>query len=198
MVNKAVKLLRNAYIDIRIQRVFLGGRVVSIDNRSEMYDTVSTGYDGAKLIFFKYYHIKPDDVIVDVGCGKGRVFNYLLYRGLKNKMIGYEINKEVADKTAINLSRYKNVSIHSANIFDDFPKQANVFYLFNPFKESMMNEFKSRIWEMKDKSPVILYYNPTCIEVFNDNRFTTELIDVPVLFFGFPYKLAIIRIAEGG
>ncbi len=193
MIGKVIKTLNNFYIDMMTQRTFLGGRIVSIDGRETTYDTVSTGYDIAELIFFKYYPLNENDVIVDVGCGKGRVFNYLLYKGLKNKMLGYEINPLVAEATQKNLTRYKNVEIIGRNIFDEFPVDANVFYMFNPFKQTMMLEFKENILKMADKKPVILYYNPTCIEVFNDKRFSYKLIDVPILFFGLPYKLAIIK-----
>lgn len=194
MIGKVLKTLNNFYIDMSTQRHFLGGRVVSIDGRETTYDTVSTGYDIAKLIFFQYYPLRETDVLVDVGCGKGRVFNYLLFKGLKNKMLGYEINPLVAEATKKNLSRYTNVEIFASNIFDDFPTTANVFYMFNPFKQTMMQEFKEQILQMRDKKPVILYYNPTCIDVFKDTRFSCELIDVPILFFGFPYKLAIIKL----
>ena len=189
------KVLTNFWIDMLTQRTFLGGRVESIDGRAETYDTVSTGYDIAELIFFKYYPLKTTDVIADVGCGKGRVFNYLLYKGLKNRMIGYEINMDVAEKTKKNLLCYQNVTIDCGNIFDNFPKDVNVFYLFNPFKTAMMQDFKANILKLRDKNPVILYYNPTCLEVFDDPQFNYELIEVPILFFGFPYKLAIIRLA---
>ena len=192
---KLLKTLKNFWIDMSIQRAFLGGRVISIDGREVTYDTVSTSYDIAELIFFKYYPVRENDVIVDVGCGKGRVFNYLLYKGLKNRMVGYEINYLVADKTKMNLSRYKNVEIIGGNIFDDFPDTASIYYLFNPFKQTMMRDFKAKILEMKEKKPVILYYNPTCLDVFDDGHFLCELVDIPISFFGLPYKLAIIRLA---
>jgi SAM-dependent methyltransferase len=192
-VARTIETLRNFWIDLMIQHTFLGGRIVSIDGSKVIYDTVSTGYSAVKLIFLKYYAVRENDVIVDVGCGKGRVFNYLLYRGFKNRMIGYEINTEVAEKTKRNLGSYKNVEIISENIFDRFPKDANLFYLFNPFNHTLMQEFKGHILEMKDKDPVILYYNPTCLHVFDDDRFVYELTDFSRLDLGVPHKLAIIR-----
>jgi len=189
-----IKVAKNFWIDYSIQRTFLGGRVESIDGREMIYDSVSTGYNHAELIFFHYYTIKPNDVIVDVGCGKGRVFNYLLFKGIKNKMIGYEINIPLAEQTRRGLRRYKNVEIKCENIFDEFPYDANLFYLFNPFKLAMMRDFKNEILKLKGNNPTILYFNPTCLEVFDDSQFTYQLIEVPIPFFGFNYKLAIIRL----
>ena len=189
-----LKVVKNFWIDILIQRTFLGGRVESIDGREMIYDSVSTGYSHLEFIFFKFYNIKADDIIVDVGCGKGRVFNYLIYKGIKNKMIGYEINVPLAELTKKRLLRYKNVTIVSGNILESFPYGANLFYLFNPFKKEMMNKFKESIAEIKNNKPVLLYFNPTCLEVFNDSRFTFKLIDIPIPFFGFNYQLAIINL----
>lgn len=194
MFGKVKRLLRNFYIDMATQGTFVGGRVISIDGRESAYDSVNTGYDVLDFIFFKQYQIRDNDVIVDVGSGKGRVLNYLLYKGVKNKIIGYEINSLIADKTKFNLSKYDNVEIYGKNIFDDFPQNANVFYMFNPFKRTMMEDFKEHILSIKYRNPIILYYNPTCLEVFNDLRFKTELIDVPLRFFGIPYKLAVIKL----
>ena len=110
-------------------------------------------------------------------------------------MIGFEINNLVADKLRINLSRFKNVEIKSNNIFDCFPIQANIFYLFNPFKKEMMQDFREQIWKIKENNPIILYYNPTCLEVFEGERFKIELKNMPEKHFGVDYKLAIIRMA---
>jgi hypothetical protein len=63
-------MLKNLYIDLSTQRKFLGGRVESIDGRKMIWDSVSTGYDQIKIIFFELFTISENDVIVDVGCGK--------------------------------------------------------------------------------------------------------------------------------
>jgi SAM-dependent methyltransferase len=191
------RTLKNLRIDFLIQKTFLGGKVPSVDGHKMMAKTESSAYEQVKIVFFEYYSISENDVIVDVGCGKGRIFNYLLYKGINNKMIGYEINKEVGNKTKKNLLRYKNVEIHSENIFDNFPINGNVFYLFNPFYEAMMTEFRERIFSIKDKNPIILYLNPKCIEVFNDRRFIYEIKDVHIPNYNNDLKLAIIRISGG-
>ncbi len=85
-------------IDLLTQRRFLAGGVPSID-RKRLIKTVSTNYEELEIIFFEYNPLKESDVLIDVGCGKGRVFSFTpLYKGLKNKMIGIEINPAVGEK----------------------------------------------------------------------------------------------------
>ena len=68
--------------------------------------------------------------------------------------------------------------------------------MFNPFKKGMMEEFKEQIWNLKNINPVILYYNPTCLDTFIDKRFVIELKSLTISHFGVDYKLAVIRIAN--
>lgn len=181
-------------IDMLMQGTFLAGDVPSIDN-DKLLKTASTNYEEVEIIFFKVLPLTNSNTIVDVGCGKGRVFNYLLYKGLKNKMIGYEINTLVADKTKKRLSKYKNVEILSDDIFNDFPKEGDIFYLYNPFKEEMMREFMSEILKIKDRNPIIIYNTPILINLFyNDENFTCEKFDLPVDKYGYTFTFAVIRV----
>lgn len=180
-------------IDWAIQHTFLAGQIPSIDNR-HIIKTVSTNYEELEVIFFKRVQLKADDVIIDVGCGKGRVFNYLLYKGLRNTMIGYEINREVAYKTRQRLARFKNVSIRSENIFDDFPREGNVFYLYHPFKEEMMKDFVGRMLAITERNPVIVYNNPVYVDFFDPGNFVCEIFDETITEYDYAFKFAVIRV----
>jgi len=179
-------------IDLATQRTFLAGEIPSID-KDNIIKTVSTNYEELEVIFFEYSKLDENDIIIDVGCGKGRVFNYLLYKGLRNKMIGYEINSVVGEKTKKRLKRFKNVEIRCENIFDDFPKEGNIFYLYNPFKEAMITEFMQRILAVSDRNPVILYNNPIHLEIFNNGNFSCQLFEIPVSRYGYTYTFAVIK-----
>ncbi len=159
--------LNRLKIDLLTQRTFLAGQVPSIDNKN-IIKTASTNYEELEVIFFERMKLREDDVIIDVGSGKGRVFNYLLYKGRKNKMIGYEINDTVGLKTRKRLSRFKNVDMRCENIFDHFHEDGNIFYLYNPFKEAMVTQFMNQILKVADRDPVILYNNPVHFDVFNN------------------------------
>ncbi|WP_374948430.1 class I SAM-dependent methyltransferase [Mucilaginibacter sp.] len=182
-------------IDILTQRKFLAGQIASIDN-DHIIKTVSTNYEELEIMFFEHLTIKPDDVIIDVGCGKGRVFSYLLYKGLKNKMIGYEINPVVGEETKKRLAKYKNIEITCINIFDEFPKEGNIFYLYNPFKEDMMSQFITDILKVTDRDPVIIYNNPIHLSLFDNGKFTYEYIDKPIPAYDYNFQFAIIKIKK--
>src|SRR5262249_40689383 len=54
--------------------------------------------------------VTPEDVLVDVGCGLGRVINWWLNLGLANRMIGIELDPDVAQRTRTRLAPFRNVS----------------------------------------------------------------------------------------
>ena len=182
-------------IDLLTQRTFLAGGIPSVDN-DNIIKTVSSNYEELDIIFNRHYAIKPADVIVDVGCGKARVFSYLLYKGYRNKMIGYEINPLVGNQTKKRLSRYNNVEIRCANIFDDFPAEGNVFYLYHPFKEAMMKTFMQRFLSIADRNPIMLYNNTLHLDVFNPGIFEIEAFDIPVTAYGYNFTFAMIRVRK--
>ncbi|NHA04068.1 class I SAM-dependent methyltransferase [Mucilaginibacter sp. HC2] len=182
-------------IDLLTQRTFLAGKVSSIDNKN-IIKTVSTNYEELEIIFLQKISLQPDDVIIDVGCGKGRVFSYLLYKGFTNKMIGYEINQMVGSKTKKRLSRFKNIEIRCDNIFDDFPRQGNIFYLYNPFKEAMVTEFMHRILEIADRNPIVIYNNPIHLGIFDNESFSCEVFDTAVPKYGYSFTYSIIKLRK--
>lgn len=181
--------LNRLKIDLVTQGTFLAGEVKSIDH-DNILKTVSTNYEELEQIFSKRISVSADDVIVDVGCGKGRVFNYLLYKGCNNRMIGYEININVAMKTRERLERFPNVDIRCGNIFNDFPADATIFYLYHPFKEAMMAEFGKQVLRMKHRNPLIIYNNPVYIDALG-SQFDTEVFELPVPGYGYNFKFAI-------
>ncbi len=127
---------------------FAGG---SIRNRYPGATTVgSTDYGLMSQIFGG--RVRDDDVLVEVGCGKGRVINWWLAQGYRNRIVGLEIMEEVADKTRARLGRFPNVTIVAGDVLTHIPKDGTLFYLFNPFdaptvgrfKEAMRGECRSR------------------------------------------------------
>ena len=97
------------------------------------YATVS--FRATKLIFD---HLRPslEDVIVDIGCGKGRVVCCAAQRHVK-QVVGIEYNPELAKIALRNLQRMPNkrapasIEIGLAEDFDY--SSASLIYLYNPF-----------------------------------------------------------------
>ncbi len=77
--------------------------------------------------------ITPSDVLVDIGCGKGRVINWWLSRGADNRILGLEIEEDLAHEARERLRRYRNVTILAGNAIENLPAGATIFWLFNPF-----------------------------------------------------------------
>ena len=104
---------------------------------------------------FRLEPVSPADVLVDVGCGDGRVINYWLYCGLRNRIVGIEIDPATAHSTAKRLARYSNVEIICGDA-SGVDLDGTVFYLFNPFGGRMLADFERR---RRGRPGKIIIYN---------------------------------------
>jgi hypothetical protein len=142
-------------------------------------DVVNSQYSVLPYVFAD--RVRSRDVLVDVGCGKGRVINWWLSQGLRNRMIGIEHNSEVASATARRLRRFGNVTIVNEDATSWMPDDATIGYMYSPFGLEIMGRFKQRIAERDTgRRFELLYWNPQFVEVFlGDPRFDTEVLDLP-------------------
>jgi hypothetical protein len=134
----------------------------------------------ALWLIFKGESIAPEDVLVDVGCGKGRMINWWLSRRLRNQIVGLEIDPEIAAHTRHRLRKYRNVTIVTGDGIENLPADGSLFFLFNPFQESVMSRFQERIFQLPRRDKIrIFYYNCAHADVFeNDPRFSVEYLDL--------------------
>lgn len=171
------RVLGNFLRDVRYG-AFLGGNKKTPYSELGAYDTVNSSYSILPILFKE--RIKPTDVLVDIGCGKGRVINWWLDEGYKNKIIGLELDEDVASKTSGRLNKYSNVIIIAGDAIQNIPDDGTLFYLYSPFNEGVMLRFSARLKEMfmgkKDIS--LIYYNPEHAKVFeSDECWLVEKID---------------------
>ena len=80
-----------------------GGRLCRTDLDENIYSNgrhtmVHTDYHVLRDIFARV-PLTTDDVLVDVGCGEGRVINFWLSQGWKNPIIGIEVVEAVAERS---------------------------------------------------------------------------------------------------
>ena len=159
--------LANALLDLRYGALLRGGQETRHPHLGA-YATNNSSYRAVQTLFRG--RVQPMDVLVDVGCGKGRVINAWLAQGYTNQIIGIELDAEVAQKTRARLRRYPNVSVHSGDIITNFPCDGTLFYLFNPFDAQVMSRFKDRLKECLSRRAIgeatVLYYNCCHVEVF--------------------------------
>jgi hypothetical protein len=184
------RLLRNVFLDLRYG-AFLGGIRKTPYGQLGIQDTASTDYAALPYIFAGA--IKESDVLVDIGCGKGRVINWWLSRGLRNPIIGIELDGIVADRTQKRLRRCNNVKIICGNALMQLPEDGTMFYLFNPFDREWVSAFKDRLSMLfvQGDNKTVYYYNCVHVDVFEDdpNWVVEKLVLDPSRF----HPLAVIR-----
>ncbi len=111
--------------------------------------------------------IGKDDVILDYGCGKGRVDFFLSYRAKANT-IGIEYDDRIYQSALENL---KNVSsrvkpqfvLANAESFE-VPPEVNRCYFFNPFSVEILHKVMARIIESYYENPremFLFFYYPS-------------------------------------
>lgn len=175
--------LRNYVID-RQYGGYCGGILAPLKGCVGANKTQSVYYSVLdKLFCASRVNIMPTDVLVDIGCGKGRVINYWLKMGYRNKIIGIDVNETVAQWVRNRLQDYPNVTIITGDVVEHIPSDGTVFFLFNPFDATKMEEFKRALLEtVKDqKSLVLIYYNDRHVNVFQtDPRFSVQDLVVNV------------------
>jgi SAM-dependent methyltransferase len=100
--------------------------------------------------------LSPDDVLVDLGCGKGRVLCLACRRRL-HQVIGIEINHDLI-KTArrnIDCIRHKQSPVKIVELlaqnyeYDD----ATVIFMFNPFDEKTIEQVFAKLDDSYRKKP---------------------------------------------
>jgi hypothetical protein len=170
--------LYTAVLDIRYGAL-LRGNLPSKFSHLGAVRTANTPYHILPTLFTGL--VDDNDVLVDVGCGKGRVINWWLSKYPKQRIYGIELDPDVAAKTAIRLRRYTNVTILAGDACRLLPADGTVFFLFNPFDENVMRRFITALTTLPETQAPrrIIYYFCRFKELFaQDSRF--RVIDVPV------------------
>lgn len=111
--------------------------------------------------------IGKSDVVLDYGCGKGRVDFFLSYQ-TKAHAIGIEYDERIYQsaldnqKTAVSKTRTEFVPA-SAETYE-VPTQVNRCYFFNPFSVELLQKVVARIIESYYENPremLLFFYYPS-------------------------------------
>jgi hypothetical protein len=173
--------VRNAVRDLRYGKP-LGGTTRTRYAHLGASDVGNADYGDLALLFADI-SIGPSDVIVDVGCGKGRSINWFLGRYPGRRIVGIELDPDICAATAKRLRRHRNVTILCGDATAQLPAHGTLFYLFNPFDESVMRRFAQAMLD-RDAPATIVYMNAKHAAAFRgDPRFTVAPIDPPGLSF---------------
>lgn len=174
---RAARIAYNAVVDARFGRLLAGERTTGFADRGA-HDTENSDYLALNRLFAG--RIRPDDVLVDVGCGRGRVINWWLRAGLTNRIIGIELDATVAERTRRRLARHRNVEIRTGDVLEALPEQGTLFYLFNPFNAEVVAAFAQRLAAagQAGRDIRVLYNNPKHLEPFRTDAWECEIIDL--------------------
>lgn len=111
--------------------------------------------------------INKKDVVLDYGCGKGRVDFYLAYQ-TKANTIGVEYDERIYQgavsnqKTAVSRTRTEFVTARAEGY--KVPAGVNRCYFFNPFSVELLHKVMARIVESYYENPrevMLFFYYPS-------------------------------------
>jgi len=190
-IQRAPTTLRNAMRDLRYGAL-LGGRVESRYGHLDAYDTANSAYEAMSALF-QHVDVADDDVIVDIGCGKGRSLNWFLSHYPRHTIYGIELDPEVCARTKRRLRRFSNVTVLCGDAASLIPADGTLFYLFNPFGTEAMQRFIDALKRTNTSGTerTIVYYKCKWIDCYlADPQFDVKLIDIPDY-----HRAAIIQMA---
>jgi SAM-dependent methyltransferase len=124
--------------------------------------------------------LPQESVLVDFGCGKGRVLLLAVLRGIQ-KAVGIEFSPELCAIARNNVSIVEQATgsrLDITVIEDDvthykIEDDQNVFFLFNPFDDVVLEAVVENIQQSLQRKPrqiAIIYYNPVHSHIL-DNSF---------------------------
>ena len=111
--------------------------------------------------------IRKKDVVLDYGCGKGRVDFFLSYQ-TKAKTIGIEYDERIYQgaldnqKTAVSGARTEFAKVRAEEY--EVPEEVNRYYFFNPFSVELLRKVMARIIESYYENPreaFLFFYYPS-------------------------------------
>ena len=110
--------------------------------------------------------IREEDVVLDYGCGKGRVGFFLSYR-TKAKTIGIEYDAHICEDALNNrkaaISRIKPDFVLTRAEEYVVPPEVNRCYFFNPFSVEILHKVMARIcdsWYENPREMFLFFYYP--------------------------------------
>lgn len=187
------RVARNALIDLRFGWPLAGVFVFRRDSSNSDY--------GALEEIFRD-RIRHDDVLVDVGCGAGRVINHWLRVAPNHRIYGLELHGPLATLTTWRLKRRRNVEIRTGDAVDEMPIDATLLFLFNPFGEETLLRLANRLEAMRrdcDRPLTLLYLNSKHVKVFeNHPAFAVEMFRRGDRGFSIDQDLAIVTLSGTG
>jgi len=133
------------------------------------------GWTQAARLFHRY-PLGPNDVLVDIGSGAGRVVLFGATRYACRKVIGVEQDERFDSVARLNVraARFRARSpielVHTDALEFNVPDDATVVFFFNPFEGEALDLLVAKLAASIDRRPrrlLFLYANPRSAEVLS-------------------------------
>ena len=153
----------NALWEYRLGINSRGALPESVESDSVSYSTISYC---TVMEILRSLSLKPSDVFVDIGCGKGRVLCCASRLKIR-EVIGVEIDEGLCAIAQLNTEKVRGKKspakiIHVAAQEFDY-RVGTVYYLFNPFGAATLNQVLVSMKQSLQQQPReirIVYVNP--------------------------------------
>lgn len=113
--------------------------------------------------------LSPDDIVYDLGCGKGRVVFHFARKAIR-AVIGVEHDSQLAEIARLNLSKIRtkasDIRILCADAESCDYSTCTVLFMYNPFGPETMRKVMSGIFPRSGMK--IVYANPIHEDVFSE------------------------------
>jgi len=119
-------------------------------------------------------YLNSDDIVIDLGCGKGRVLWFVATRRKLRKVIGVEIDPALVQIARENMAKAKlrtPVTIIEGDAARADLSEGTVYFMFNPFGEETLRRVLENISSSLEDHPRsirILYEHPVLAHVLDD------------------------------
>ena len=157
---------------------YLGGSIPSRFRALGMHATESTDWWDLEQMFSHPDTVpRAGDVIVDVGCGKGRVLGYFarVTRGA-NRVVGIEIDPDIGARTQRRMRGLRSVEVVVGDAIELLPPDASLIYFANPFEEEIVRRFAEALEERSTRlaDVRIVYFNSAYTGPFVERGWRSE------------------------
>ena len=142
--------------------------------------------------------LRPDDHLLDYGCGKGRVAFFLAAR-IGCRVTGIDHSEKLVAMAEANRARAAcaaRTRFLRARAEDYEPREENAFFFFNPFSEAVLRVVLRRVARARPRDARLILYYPSdaflaCLAETDWLRPTGE-IDCRDLFGGNPRERVVM------
>jgi hypothetical protein len=165
-------------------------RTTSLDPEAASTPYEPFGYPALRILRTRL-KLGEDDVICDLGCGKGRVVCFFAAESIRQS-IGVELAPDLADQADLNarklIGRKAHVAIHSADAAGVSYEDVSVVFMYNPFGAATTRQV---LGTLQGRAGLrIAYANPV-----HENVFAEFPNLQPIDRFEVPYDLGKMTVA---